>query len=910
VVLFCLSGAALSLNFFRLDLFSTIRHLTLEPVGTITFRKNTAQRRLADRTLWDRLRQDAPVYPGDLIRTADISEAKVFFEGGSGSLNLNDNTLIQIQSENGRPRIDLSEGGLSLNSPESGGGGLVINAGGSRIEVEAGTALSAETASSGGMVLRVSEGSAVISNGEGRRAARAGEVVSMDASGTERMEPAALVYYPRPNARYVRPGREATEIAFSWNRVNIPEEEPVRLDLAEDRNFSRITWTGENSGVQAAAEVVPGVWYWRLSLAAGEGAAPLATGKFTVIYAPPPALITPVEGYVYRYRTRLPGVRFQWTETEGAVSYLLEAASDPGFGSPQFTGEIRGTAHTVSSLGPGTWFWRVRPLFPEGFEGLGAVSAVPAFRIEQAGELEAPPLQSPGAEEFVNIAAGRGDCFFSWKPGDEAESYTIRISPNEDLRDPVITRTVRDNFYVYGSRERVLGPGRYYWAVYQTDGEGNDSPSSPRRPFTALEGEMIQRAVFPPENYRIAENLLPDIRFTWKTNLPFETRFQISAAPDFSLMTVDERAAGGVFEAPALPPGVWYWRIAADTAKTPARRFTVAAALPAPEMVQPAPGERVIHREGEPPYVFRWEPVEGADFYQFRLYAGQDRGRPVYELTMGENLSQPVSLDRLSEGACYWTLRAIALETPSGTRQAGLLGEETFTLRKPRPLALESPRPGTRFDGFQALRGDIALRWNSAEPVKNVRLILSRDPGPPGGTPVQEIRNPGRAVSLPPLDEGAYYWTVIAESEDGFDLSPPAAFSFTVQPISLLPEPGNRSPPAGTTIGPEDLRGRRNIAFRWSPVPGADGYIFTLFKETARGRERVFQNGPDSRTAWTLEDLTILDRGAFVWQVEAVGTGAGGLVEQRGRPGENTLILDFPLPGRIRTGEPGTMYGR
>jgi hypothetical protein len=55
VILFCLFGAGISLNLFRLDLFRTLDSKNGNPIGTIVIKNNIAQRRIADRVLWDRL---------------------------------------------------------------------------------------------------------------------------------------------------------------------------------------------------------------------------------------------------------------------------------------------------------------------------------------------------------------------------------------------------------------------------------------------------------------------------------------------------------------------------------------------------------------------------------------------------------------------------------------------------------------------------------------------------------------------------------------------------------------------------------------------------------------------------------------------------------------------------------------
>jgi hypothetical protein len=77
-------------------------------------------------------------------------------------------------------------------------------------------------------------------------------------------------------------------------------------------------------------------------------------------------------------------------------------------------------------------------------------------------------------------------------------------------------------------------------------------------------------------------------------------------------------------------------------------------------------------------------------------------------------------------------------------------------------------------------------------------------------------------------------------------------------------------------------------------VNGANAYIFTLFQETNNGRQLIIRTDPPlDQTRRTL-DLPLLDKGTFVWQVEAVNKGRNGTIEQRGQIEENTFYMDVP----------------
>jgi hypothetical protein len=139
---------------------------------------------------------------------------------------------------------------------------------------------------------------------------------------------------------------------------------------------------------------------------------------------------------------------------------------------------------------------------------------------------------------------------------------------------------------------------------------------------------------------------------------------------------------------------------------------------------------------------------------------------------------------------------------------------------------------------------------------------------------------------------------VEAQTPGGFDITAQTPRQLRVLPVPLLPAPENRLPAAGQRVGIEELK-KVNINFRWAPVSGANGYIFTLFQELANGRRQLVQIGPESRNSWTA-DIKTLGRGTFIWVIEAVSVGQNNVIEQRGRPAENSFVIDIPRPGPVR----------
>jgi hypothetical protein len=233
-----------------------------------------------------------------------------------------------------------------------------------------------------------------------------------------------------------------------------------------------------------------------------------------------------------------------------------------------------------------------------------------------------------------------------------------------------------------------------------------------------------------------------------------------------------------------------------------------------------------------------------------------------------------------------------------------------FTLQRIRPISLDYPLAGTQYEGSRARQQPDRVRWSSAIPAVNTRFILSRNANPLPNGAVMNIPNPPASIPLIPLSEGTYYWTIQGESRDGVNISAAEPNMFQVLPAALLSAAQNRRPGNGYTLGVNQLRTSRTITFTWDAVPGASHYILALYREEADGRQLLRRWDPAAVISRTLDDLSILGNGSFIWQVEAVSQGANGTVEQRGTPGENRFTVNLPALPRDIPKNPGRVYGQ
>lgn len=395
MVIVCLSGVFGSGFLFWRDLNRTLTKNSETPVGIISYKRNGAQRRFGERLAWGSVQRDSPVYSGDLIRTADLSDAIITFDKAV-EVSLSENSLIQAfyDSDTGA-RLELSGGAISVDAGDK---GMTISSGGKILTINAGSSVSMDAGEE--FTVRVMSGSASLLSAGESRDLDAGTALSVDASGYIEEKPQVTVLTPLPGHAVLSP--VPVPVAFLFQTSGFPEGEHVRVDLASDRRFSGIIKTVDSapdSGM--TVELAPGVYWWR-AYPAGSGSGGAASGKLSVVNAPAPVPVRPGGGERFAYRDSPPEIRFRWTAGgtdagEEAV-YVLEAADNPGMLRPRLSERVDGYSYASGSLGEGTWYWRVTPRYPGNYGGTALSSAVSAFTIEHGAAEAPPPPELPPAE--------------------------------------------------------------------------------------------------------------------------------------------------------------------------------------------------------------------------------------------------------------------------------------------------------------------------------------------------------------------------------------------------------------------------------------------------------------------------------------------------------------------------------
>ena len=941
VVLFSLSVIGCTAFLFFNNLNKTIERNDKTPVATVSYKYKSVQRKFLDRSVWDRPVQYSPVYNGDIIRTAPSSEATIYFPD-QNVINVGANTMIQIfkQAQKDETSVQVAEGKISV---QTAGSAMTVRSDNAAVNVEKDSVLhmqkletDRETDASGGVLrLSVEKGMAALSKTDGSSAeadsaAQAqGEILTegtvVDAGGFG-YEPGRAdaegavnrfvsVISPAPETKILNKNAagKAAAVPFKWYS-SFDDNSELIFETSRSRDFTqnvrRVSVTGLKELTVAEGS---GTVYWRLYAAEkGPEDASSDSGKFTVLSAPPPVILEPASNKRYAYKEALPAVRFLWKGNEACSSYVLEAASDPGMKNPAVTKQVSGESVSFVLPGDGTWYWRLTPIYAAEDEASRTPTPASVFHIEKQKTFA--PIEQFAPGKIADTAEGKS-VTFSWKNVREVKKYLVRVAKTEAMNNPVLERSSDINYYELKNAAKALPNGTYYWTVEGLDKNGERLTSSAAASFKTRDSEVILRSLFPPDNYVLADTLCLDTRFTWKTNLQGEQRFQVSATPDFSSPLLDIKAQGSGIDGLMLERGDCYWRVAVksedETFHTPAKKLNVAPALPRPELI--GIGDSVVVRP-DAKTTFAWTAVPLADYYQVKITEPGLDSKPLYENLYITGTEVKMALQSIPEGQYVIHVQAFAAATVTSSRRHSYAADKTFDLKHLRPVELVSPPRGAKISGVDAALKPGSLQWSSVEkPVKS-RLVLEKV-GKAGS--IISASNPDYTVDLPPLEAGTYRWRVSATTEDGLDISSVRDGIFTVLPIPPLAKPAVFSPAENETFGANFFKTNRSIVFRWKKNAEATHYSIKLYNAK---NQKIFEReieaneasaaGTAGECAFTFTELAKLSRGTFSADIRAQRRLKNGLLFQDGNASVRHFVIDLPQTKKVETDDTGVLYGR
>jgi hypothetical protein len=524
---------------------------------------------------------------------------------------------------------------------------------------------------------------------------------------------------------------------------------------------------------------------------------------------------------------------------------------------------------------------------------------------------------APRQDEAFAFRSQLPDVRFQWNVSQSLSGLTreflLEVSADHSMANPALTTTVDGTSILVNT----LAAGTWFWRVTPVFPKSTDAPSlpSPVQSFTITQ----TRAITPPEVQSPEDKAVvaiaggaTDIRFAWKNEAEAASyNLRIADNPAMNSPLVNEQAAANYFVYPIadgpLQERTYYWTVS-QTDKTGeqsppsrARQLTLTGAAAVIPLFPP--DEHRVFEDALSRLKFSWRLSGSGGETRFQLSSSPDFSTfTANEVVRGYEFR----ISTLPPGTYYWRIRLT-----DGASQTVFSPTRTLVVTRPLVprITLEYPAEGQHISAVLARQSPPALRWSAGDQQsQNVRLVLAASPDPFQGRPLMDVNNPGRSLPLIPLEPGTYYWAISAANTKGQDVSTEKPASFIVDPPVLFPAPANRRPANNYRLGVEYLQKNREIVFTWNRVAGANRYILTIYSTDSGQRTQVLQTEPLSALTYTLTNLSQLTGKNFVWSVEAV-LSAGARIDQRGSPGENSFVVDIPVP-KVVIDKPGKLYGK
>ncbi len=918
-ILFCLCGAAYSINLFWQNLNSAL-YKDESPVATVTFKYKTAQRKFEGRMIWNRLRQKSPIYNEDTIRTAAGSEATIYFDDGT-KINVGENTMLLISIKNGKIQALLQEGTVTMDSTESKNGGEIIS-GNKRTEIKAGASGSVILSEDGGTKIQSSMGKVDVFDltaPENSQELFEGSGLYFDKNQNQKKIPIITVTSPHANEKILNFDESAVKISFVWQTQDFAEGDYPVLQISSNREFTKIEEEASLEGLTSLEKSLGnGNHYWRIfPKNAGDDFS--AQSKISIFDTSDIKALVPNEESYYAYKNEIPDVRFVWNGNEWADGYELEVSTSPDMANPIIRQQTTTSSSIINTLKDGVYFWKVTPIYSINNHGFGKPSEIQKFTIIRYSETVPTSPILPTSGSLISVGKD-GDVGFSWTADAEASHYNIKIARDKEMTDLAVDEKTTENYFIAKSEAETkegaeqaetghprLTDGHWYWTVTKFDKAGGAATVSDVLEFDLQSEERIKFFIknsYPPKVYGTTKAQLADLHFDWDTNVSAKTAIEFARNEDFTDIVYSaggEKSCSGV----NLDEGIYYWRVRSDGSSnkvfSDSRILNVRPKLKAPELKSPSMYSILAPEAGEKT-TFSWGKLPGADYYNFTLR--QKGSEKILASATTAGTSTRVDLSSYPEGDFEWQVQAIEEEKVDSTARKSEEAKGDFTVDILKNVLLSYPESGAKIDGIKAIEKPGTVRWKEIEKAYNVKFTLSKSPDG-RSDPLMSVRNPKNEIQLDQLKPGRYYWTVTATNKNGFDISAQEVRTFTILPVPDLPQVKQVSPLNYEKFNAEKIRKSRKILFKWQPVKNAADYSFTLRDKNGE----ILKTLTGNFTAFELEDMASLGNGTYTWSVQARRKIDDGTIVARSPVVSGEFTINLPRAKDIIIDDTGTLYG-
>ncbi|HEX4923892.1 MAG TPA: hypothetical protein VFV50_07390 [Bdellovibrionales bacterium] len=557
-----------------------------DPIAVLVRAVNEVERKPASRVVWEDIAELEALYPGEAVRTTDVSEASIKFLKGGTQIELEPGSLVVLEEGSGGAALNFITGSLFVSDKgDAAAETIQINSGSKSIKVE-----------------ELKKGGEAISAGQGPAK-----------SALKVIAPTAY------KAVYLNPlGDES--MAFEFEKLD--DTYQVRLETGATPKkltpLASATAAGTAGTIKAPMKVGP--FYWRLVAVSNDPSKPERVSrvqKNEVIAKIPPKLLAPEKGKSVVWSPKEPSVGFRWANQARLENMVFELSKSPDLKNPIVNENVLDrTSYAIELADAGTYHWRVRGQIRGSQEQL--VSPVSSFNFKREVELLPPVLVRPAQNEgFSQESLQNTKIVFKWEEADGVETYRISIKgPGKDITET----TNIPEFRVSG-----FEPGSYAWTVTSIAKDGKASAAASERKFSVNKLPRLQWAdgKESPFNHQYATET-PSLKIEWQKGPPQAKSWRariiedgrVPADSKWSEPLAQPALSGEVPKAGKYEVEVEALDEKGEVVARSGRRLVnvqMLPLLPAPEFAETVPEELMARNNGN--LELAWKPVNRAAKY-------------------------------------------------------------------------------------------------------------------------------------------------------------------------------------------------------------------------------------------------------------------------------------------------------
>lgn len=461
------------------------------PVARIVSSQNEILRRPAQRLIWQRALSQQELYPGEALRTASDAEAEIEFLGRDATVQLDPDTVIEIDENDGEMNLDFLKGNLLIRSNDA-KKKITLKSGDQKIALGKSIVSVSKSKTKNSLDLDVLKGQIQILN-----------------KGTKTQpifQPKLKMISPTANGVVFLSGKKGEIVAFRCEGVGTDYQikllqGPARNRLQENMNITPV----KNSCGVVVRDLSVGRQYFQLQAESkNKKNVKLLSSVFRVDFRSkqPPVPVEPVQNSMVSLQRLANGIDFRWANPGELSELIFEVASDKNLKhsmkKERFYGKKLSHSIILKDL-TGAVYWRVSGKLPSG-EFISSPVQKLNISNQVAQILNSPLLKAPLHLTNVDFDQQKEKPLtLVWTPVKGAAIYEVTIS--EDLedssqeRDPwVWTQDVEMTKLIL----RPLAMGTYSWSVVAKKSDGARSRTSATWKFKVAPQPRIPAAIQPP----------------------------------------------------------------------------------------------------------------------------------------------------------------------------------------------------------------------------------------------------------------------------------------------------------------------------------------------------------------------------------------------------------------------------